>query len=85
MKRTGIYGHMESLRNSSREILKHSDRRWSARLLRQDLEELRREQLHLRSKLTERALTDWELGRVQEISQEIIKILGKISGIRIPV
>lgn len=70
---------MDSLKETSTEIIVRNDRRWSAKLLRQDLEELRREQSHLRSKLSERALTDWELQRVREISQEIINILTKIT------
>lgn len=60
---------------SGKYILSRNEAQWSVKLLRQDLEDLRREQNHLRSKRQERSLTQWESQRVFEISREIIELL----------
>lgn len=63
------------------DILKRNLDQWSLRLLRKDLEELRREQAHLRKKLAERTLTDWEVHRIAQISREIVQLLQHFNGL----
>ena len=57
------------------EFSRRNTEQWDKRLLRKDLEDLRREQVHLRSKSYVRPLTDWELDRIYQISREIITLI----------
>ena len=66
---------MSSKKQLSQDVLRRNEKEWSAKILRTDIEELRRERIHLRSKSYERPLTDWECQRISEISQEIIQLL----------
>ena len=64
------------------EIMRRNEEIWSVRLLRKDLEELRREHVHLRAKSTQRPLTDWEMQRIFEISREITELLTRFKDLR---
>lgn len=64
------------------DIIRRNLEQWSVRLLRKDLEELRREQAHLRRKLGERTLTDWEVHRITQISREILELLQHFNGVK---
>ncbi|MBN8549398.1 MAG: hypothetical protein J0M12_08800 [Deltaproteobacteria bacterium] len=66
---------MKSRRLVKNELVLRNEAQWYVRLLRKDLEELRREHVHLRAKSKERGLTDWETQRIIEISREIISLL----------
>ena len=66
---------MKSRTSLPNELIQRNEAQWSIRLLRKELEELRREHVHLRSKSRERKLTEWELQRIIEISHEIMELL----------
>ena len=48
---------------------------WELRLTRREIEALKREREHLKSKSTERELTAWERFRQQEIFEEVSALL----------
>jgi hypothetical protein len=75
---------MKSDNQTSSDIVRRNEAQWYVRLLRKDIEELRREQAHLRSKISERSLTDWESQRIREITVEIVDLLTKFTKISQP-
>lgn len=68
--------HLEKSEYDSRET------NWSLKILKQELEGLKREQIHLKAKSQERALTGWETLRLEEILDEAVALLGEFSKIR---
>ena len=58
-----------NIQHSSGSALSHS--KWDLKIVRFELEQLKREREHLDSKKNERHLTDWELERIEQISSEM--------------
>ena len=60
-----------------------TDKRWDLLVLRQEMRELKREQKHLISKSHERALTIWELSRIDELLDEIMGLMRQFGSINV--
>lgn len=60
------------------DLKRQSEARWSGKLLRRDIESLQREHRHLLLKSVERGLNDWELTRVHELSQDLIRLMRQL-------
>ena len=73
---------MKSEQSEPNELVLRNEAQWHVRLLRKDLEELRREHVHLRGKSKERKLTDWEVQRIIEISREIMELLTRFKDLQ---
>lgn len=73
---------MKPQQSQTNEIILRNEAQWSVRLLRKELEELRREHVHLRTKSRERKLTDWEIQRILEISREIMELLTRFKDLQ---
>ena len=56
-------------------LLHHNEKRWAKKIIKQEVNQLRREHLHLLRTSKERALSDWELDRVLEIKEEAMRLL----------
>ncbi|MBX7137628.1 MAG: hypothetical protein K1X83_06560 [Oligoflexia bacterium] len=52
-----------------------TDSKWELRVLRQEMNELKREKLHLQKKSYERQLTSWESNRMEELLDEVMVLL----------
>lgn len=61
--------------------LEHSTK-WDLKIVRFELDQLKREREHLHSKKNERHLTDWELQRIEQISLEMGGLVKKIVDLR---
>lgn len=61
------------------DVISRHEKDWDLLLLKQELKNLEREQLHLTQKQNERSLTDWEIKRATQILDEVMGILSKLS------
>jgi len=55
-----------------------NEQKWTLRYLETELDELKREQVHISKKRQERDLSNWENDRLDRILTEIADILGEI-------
>ena len=60
------------------DISLQSNERWSQKLLRAELAELNRENVHLMKKKVERGLTDWEASRLEELYADLKVLIQRI-------
>ena len=56
--------------------------KWDLKIVRYELEQLKREREHLDSKKNERHLTEWEMRRIEQISNEMGGLVRRIVELR---
>ncbi len=70
--------------SGSGKIERRTEFHWNRLLLQQELQSLKREQSHLKSKAEQRPLTGWESWRLTSIADEMMDLLSKFSGAKVP-
>lgn len=64
--------------NNSAHKFERDDRSWSLRLIKNEIDQLKREERHLKSKEYERPLSLWERSRLGELLHEMRSLIDEL-------